>query len=57
MTVAELIVELQQFDPNAVILTRWLNFTLVPATVCKIASTEYCLAPIGVPKVAIVPKD
>jgi len=57
MTVADLIAKLQTLDPAAVVLTYRLNFALVPATICKVASTEYCTHPIGAPKVAIVPEE
>lgn len=57
LTVAQLIDILRQHDPEAVVLTRRLDFALVPATVCKVASTEYCMPPVGRAKVAIVPED
>lgn len=55
MTVAEMIAELQRHDPAAhVLVAHNLGYRL--AAVCKIASTEYCLPPVGRPKVAIVPE-
>lgn len=55
-TVRDMIAALQQHDPDAAVVVAD-QFSYRPASVVKIASTEYGIEPRGVAKVAIVPEQ
>ena len=54
MTAAEMIEALNALDPATEMMVA-TGLGYVPAGLARISSTEYCLAPVGVKKAAVIP--